>query len=260
MAQELLKTLGLKTWLSDFTFTLALLEHSLSGSFYQMPKLFNMVSLLWLAGAQICPRLMWALVVFSSQHPSGCSFPKYSFWPSLMESHLTHTQFSIWPKTQGTPMQNFGAPSLHIFFFFLVPCPTNFSYLSSYELWSLFPQLSKTPIICVVPTSFLVAQMVKNLPAMQESQVHSLGQEDPWRREWQPTPVFLPGEFHGQKSLVGYSPWDRKESDSTEQLTRITLLLVSKFLQKETWDGCVVHLLFFFYSASSVLCILFFNI
>ena len=34
----------------------------------------------------------------------------------------------------------------------------------------------------------------------------------PWRREWQPTPVFLPREYHGQRSLVGYSPWDHKES------------------------------------------------
>ena len=39
----------------------------------------------------------------------------------------------------------------------------------------------------------LVAQMVKTPPAMQETQVQSLSQEDPWRREWQPTPVFLPG-------------------------------------------------------------------
>ena len=39
----------------------------------------------------------------------------------------------------------------------------------------------------------------------------------PWRRQWQPTPVFLPGKFHGQRSLVGYSPWGRKESDMTEQ-------------------------------------------
>ena len=41
----------------------------------------------------------------------------------------------------------------------------------------------------------------------------------PWRRPWQPTPVFLPGESRGQRSLVGYSPWGRKESDITEQLT-----------------------------------------
>ena len=40
-----------------------------------------------------------------------------------------------------------------------------------------------------------------------------------WRRAWKPTPVFLPGESHGQRSLVGYSPWGHKESDMTEQLT-----------------------------------------
>ena len=52
----------------------------------------------------------------------------------------------------------------------------------------------------------LVAQMVKNLPAMQEIQVQSLGQEDPLEKEWIPTAVFLPGEFHGLRSLEGYSP------------------------------------------------------
>ena len=41
----------------------------------------------------------------------------------------------------------------------------------------------------------------------------------PWRRKWQPTPVLLPGESHGQRSLVGYSPRDRKESDMTEHLS-----------------------------------------
>ena len=40
----------------------------------------------------------------------------------------------------------------------------------------------------------------------------------PWRRQWQPTPVFLPGKFHGRRSLVGYSPRSHKESDTTEQL------------------------------------------
>ena len=42
----------------------------------------------------------------------------------------------------------------------------------------------------------------------------------PWRRKWQPTLVFLPGKFHAQRSLVGYSPWGHKESDMTEQLTQ----------------------------------------
>ena len=95
--------------------------------------------------------------------------------------------------------------------------------------------------------------MVMNLPAIQETPVWSQGQEDPllkgmanhssilglpwwlrirlqcrrpefnpwvgkipWRREWQFISVSLPGEFHGQKSLVGYSPWGCKESDTTE--------------------------------------------
>ena len=47
----------------------------------------------------------------------------------------------------------------------------------------------------------------------------------PWRRAWQPTPVFLPGESHGQRSLVGHSPWGRKESNTTEPLrTRASFL------------------------------------
>ena len=61
----------------------------------------------------------------------------------------------------------------------------------------------------------LVAQMVKNLPALQDTQVQSLGWEDSLvGRAWQPTPVFLPGEFHGLKSLAGYSPWGYKELDT----------------------------------------------
>ena len=63
-----------------------------------------------------------------------------------------------------------------------------------------------------------------NLPAMQETQemrVQSLGPEDPfpWRRKWQPTPVFLPEKFHGQMNLAGYSPKGLTESDMTECLS-----------------------------------------
>ena len=46
----------------------------------------------------------------------------------------------------------------------------------------------------------------------------------PWRRKWQPTPVFLPAESHGQKSLRGYSPKDHKESDITDQLNLLACL------------------------------------
>ena len=65
----------------------------------------------------------------------------------------------------------------------------------------------------------LVAQTIKNLPAMQETQVQSLGWEDPLEKEMATTPVLLPGKFHGQRSLVGYSPWGCKELDMTERLT-----------------------------------------
>ena len=60
--------------------------------------------------------------------------------------------------------------------------------------------------------------MVENPPASaggaHEMKVRSLGQEDPLKKE--PTPVFLPGKSHGQRSLVGYSPWGHKESVRTE--------------------------------------------
>ena len=63
----------------------------------------------------------------------------------------------------------------------------------------------------------------------------------PWRRKWQPTPVFLPGESHGQRSLVGYSPWGCKELDTTEatehthmhKLTQISQELGAKV--KQPW-------------------------
>ena len=43
----------------------------------------------------------------------------------------------------------------------------------------------------------------------------------PWRRKWQPTPVFLPGKSHGQRNLVGYNTWGCKESDTTELLSKL---------------------------------------
>ena len=67
------------------------------------------------------------------------------------------------------------------------------------------------------------------LPALQETWVRSLGWEDPWRREWQPTPVFFPGESHVQRSLAGYIPWDCKELGMTERLI-LSLFHVIKFM------------------------------
>ena len=64
----------------------------------------------------------------------------------------------------------------------------------------------------------LVVQKAKNLPAMQEKLVQSLGWEDPLEKGMATPPVFFPGESHGQWSLVGYSSRVGKEPDSTEQL------------------------------------------
>ena len=69
-----------------------------------------------------------------------------------------------------------------------------------------------------------VALVVKNLPA-NAGNIRDMGfvpgfgrspRKIPWRRAWQPTPAFLPGESHGQRSLVDYSPWGRKESNMNE--------------------------------------------
>ena len=75
--------------------------------------------------------------------------------------------------------------------------------------------------------------MVKNLPAnagdtRDPSSIP--GWEDPLRRKWQLTPVFLPGKFHGQRSLVGYSSWGHKESDTTEHTHYIILISIFFFL------------------------------
>ena len=64
----------------------------------------------------------------------------------------------------------------------------------------------------------LVAQRLKRLPPMRETRVRSLGREDPLEKEMVTHSVFLPGESHGWRSLVGYSPRGRKESDTTERL------------------------------------------
>ena len=61
--------------------------------------------------------------------------------------------------------------------------------------------------------------MVKNLPANTSDAGDGFDPwigKIPWRRKWQPTPVFLPAESHGQRNLVGYRPWGHKESDRTE--------------------------------------------
>ena len=75
-------------------------------------------------------------------------------------------------------------------------------YLVAYKkLWYLYHSFRLT--LCC-KWGFLVTQIVKNLPATQETWIQSLVRKVPWRRKWQPTPVFLLGEFHGLRSLASY--------------------------------------------------------
>ena len=80
--------------------------------------------------------------------------------------------------------------------------------------------------------------MVKNLPANAEDVRDGGGFNPwvgmiPWRRTWQPTLVFLPGESYGQRSLVGYSPWGCKEADRTEHIHILRLELTPSYRDSE---------------------------
>ena len=86
---------------------------------------------------------------------------------------------------------------------------------------------------------FAGSSVVKNLPAMQETQatqVRSLGQEDPWRRKWQPTPVFFPVKSHGQRSLAGYSPWGCR--------VRHTLVTKQHLRSLKLWNSFAMEIMF----------------
>ena len=84
-------------------------------------------------------------------------------------------------------------------------CPSGFTSCILFDLcgWKGFPG----------------AQAVKYLPTVQETWIQSLGQKIACRWGGQPTPVFMLGKSHGQESLMGYSQWGRKKSDTTERQT-----------------------------------------
>ena len=85
----------------------------------------------------------------------------------------------------------------------------------------MLPKLS-SPYKCLrlcLALASMVAQMVKNLPEMGRPCFDPWIRNIPWRRDWLPTLVFLPGESHELRNLAGYNPQGRRESDMTEQLT-----------------------------------------
>ena len=93
---------------------------------------------------------------------------------------------------------------------------------------SSIPELGRSPgegTGCPLQCSWasLVAQLVKNPPAMRQTWVQSLGWESSLEGGTATHSVFLPGESHGQRSLAGYSPWGRREWDTTDRLSTATL-------------------------------------
>ena len=88
----------------------------------------------------------------------------------------------------------------------------------------------------IIGRGFPAGSVVENPPAEQERQVQSWVRKILWGRTWQPTPVFLPGEFHGQRYLAGYSSWCLKELDITEQFSlSLTVISLNKLAEKKNW-------------------------
>ena len=76
--------------------------------------------------------------------------------------------------------------------------------------------MSSLDLVYIEQWSFPGGSLVQSPPVKQETWAQSLGWEDPLEEEMATIPVFLPGESHGQRRLVGCSPWGRTESDTTE--------------------------------------------
>ena len=136
-------------------------------------------------------------------HPGTCQPQFYSLSSTCLSFYRQKRSYSIFLSLPGS--------------FHLAQCP-----LGSHKLSQMAAYLFNGWIIfnCIFFRASLVAQMVKNLPEMQETQVWSLGWKDPPGEGYgNPLQYSVSGNSHGQRSLVGYSPWGSKQSDTTEWLT-----------------------------------------
>ena len=149
-----------------------------------------------------------------------------SLWPLLLPfspqclPFPQDTNFRIWGWTYKKELDVFPAkcsayPSLYLCW--ITPAPPHFQYVISFDSLGSVIFCIQYYNLLISPLWFLraslMAQIVKNPPAMHETWVRSLDWEDPLEKRI-PTPVFLPGKSHGQRSLVGYSPWGHKESET----------------------------------------------
>ena len=125
---------------------------------------------------------------------------------------ICHSQF-YWQR-------NWSSESSHTF-------PKSHSYSGRAGIWIKVYLIPVTILIIITLTKakYWKLLMTWGFPGGSDSKESACNAGDlsfnPWvrKREWQPTLVFLPGKFHEQRSLVSYSPWDHKKSDTTEQLT-----------------------------------------
>ena len=97
------------------------------------------------------------------------------------------------------------------------------------------------PPNCLLPCPFFSLPFLRLNPGGSDGSVclqcrrpgfDSWVRKIPWRRKWQSTSALLPGKSHGWRSLIGYSPWGRKESDTTEQLhfLRLTIFITPFYI------------------------------
>ena len=150
--------------------------------------------------AQAIWRIMWFSFLVRCPGHSFHRTGGFSHWHAAVASSLT--QQGKLERTLAVKPRHSGISPL---------CSARWSRAMPSSCWPRFCQLAISMFLGGAGGKEAICQCRRH-----ETWVSSLGQEDPWRRAWQPTPVFLPGESHGQGSRAGYSPCSRKVSDMTE--------------------------------------------
>ena len=150
------------------------------------------------------------------KHISKTPFPENKL---AQEREIRCTEYLLWARVR----------TMHIFLF-ISSSKQAYIIKGNCEGWRgstacLGPQVIKDRAKIWIQFS-PVAQTVKICLQCRRPGFNPQVEMMPWRREWQPTPVFLPGEFHEQRNLAGHSPWGRKELDTTDRLT-LSLSLLS---------------------------------
>ena len=155
---------------------------------------------------QHCSLQHWTLLPSPVASITGCCFCLGSVSLFFLELFLQCSPVAYWAPT------NLGSSSFSVlsFCFFIL-----FMGFSRQEYWSDLLFLS--PVNHVLGLHWWLRWQSICLQCGRPG-FDLWVRKIPWRRKWQPTPVFLPREPHGRRSLVGYSPWGRKESDTTRRL------------------------------------------